>query len=292
VYSNITIIGLGTIGGFLAKNFSELESIKKLVIIDYDVVENSNLKNSIYKKTDVGKFKVDCLYNIVNKINNDLEIVKIKDKYIEGITKIPKCDLVIDCRDFTYDRGSEIDIRLYISSRYLIIDCRKDMIYQIHYEGKYIDNLTKEDISSAMFNASMFISTGLIKEFINKKIVHKIELDYLKKSSYERLDEYNNKLEIVLDHHEGAEKFINFFENAERLIELNKKFELNVCLGDKNYPLAKKIIPVNENQNVNELTKKFLSFINLPYNFNNYIISLVIEKKECYVILIPETGAA
>ena len=155
MYKKIAVIGLGTIGGFLVKNLVELDSVESLILIDYDIVEQSNTKNSIYKKSDVGKLKVDCMYDIVRKIDEEIDITCIKEKYIEGETEIEKCDLVIDCRDFTYDRGSEIDIRLYLSARYLVIDCRKDIKYQSHYEGKYIDELTKNDIASVTFNASL-----------------------------------------------------------------------------------------------------------------------------------------
>jgi len=297
VYKDIAVIGLGTIGGFLAKNLSEIESLNSLVLIDYDIVEESNVKNSIYNIPDIGKSKVDCMYDKVRKINEELKVTCIKEKYIEGKTKIPKCDLVIDCRDFTYDRGSKIDVRLYLSSRYLIIDCRKDTKYQSHYEGKYIDNLSISDISLVVFNATMFITTGLIKEFITKRLVHKIELDYLKKISTEMLDLHSNKMEVVLDNHDKNDKLINLFENAEKIIDMNKQYKLQVCLGDNKNPLLSKIIPKCEVKDINELTQNIMSFINQPINysitnFNHYVISPVIENKICYVILIPETGAA
>lgn len=292
MYKRIAIIGLGTIGGFLSKNLAEIDFVEELVLIDYDIVDASNLKHSVYKKDDIGKFKTDAINSIIKKLNPNLKITLLKTKYKEGDTKIPKCNLVIDCRDFTYDRGPEIDLRLYVSSRYLIIDCRKDTKYQSHYEGKYIDKLTKNDILFATFNFSMFISNGLLKDLIDKRLVHKIELDYLSKNISEKLDEHNNQLEVIHDDKKGIDRLLNFYENNQKIIEMNKKSDLNICLGDKKFPLVSKIIPKNKLKNVNDVSTSLLSMMNFPITFNNYIVSPVIENKICYVILIPETGAA
>ena len=43
---NICVIGIGSLGGYLARNLSELETTKNLLLIDYDTVERENLRNS------------------------------------------------------------------------------------------------------------------------------------------------------------------------------------------------------------------------------------------------------
>ncbi len=291
MYKDIAIIGLGSIGGFLSSNIINIDTIKSLVLVDYDRVELENLKNSIYKKSDVGKFKVECVSSVIKLFNSEINITAIKDRYIEGKTKIPKCDLVIDCRDFVYDRGSEINMRLYISSRHLIIDCRKDIKYQLHYEGKYIDTLTKSDIYSATANLSRLIFNEELNDIIKNNLVHTIDMDECLKSSEETLNNYNNKMEVVMDYHKKNDCFINFLENAENIINFNKKSEVKICLNDKRFPLSTKIIPKNYIQNVNDLSKNFLSIIPAK-NHSSYIVKSIIEKNICYVILIPETGAA
>ena len=70
MYNNICLIGLGTIGGFLAKNLSEIESIKKLLLIDYDTVETENIKNSIYTNKDIGKLKTSAIYDKLDNKKN------------------------------------------------------------------------------------------------------------------------------------------------------------------------------------------------------------------------------
>ena len=69
----IAVIGLGTLGGALCKNISEMESIDELIIIDYDVVESKNINNSIYKASQIGERKawsssmcVRCTPSLIN----------------------------------------------------------------------------------------------------------------------------------------------------------------------------------------------------------------------------------
>ena len=78
---------------------------------------------------------------------------------------------------------------------------------------------------------------------------------------------------------------------------MNKDYELQVCLGDNKNPLMTKTIPKCAVKDINGLSENIMSFINQPLNypitnFNHYVISPVVENKVCYVILIPETGAA
>ncbi len=98
-YKNIVVLGLGTLGGFIAEAISNLESTEKLVIIDHDVVESKNLRNSIYRQIDIGCPKVEALKDILSYQNPDIEIWAFQTEYVEGVTKLIKEDLVIDCRD-------------------------------------------------------------------------------------------------------------------------------------------------------------------------------------------------
>ena len=96
MYRSVAVIGLGTLGGCLCKHISELENMKELTIVDYDVVESKNVFNSIYKFQNVGEYKVDALAEI---IKDDVTVTKVKKKYIEGKTSLPMCDLVIVADD-------------------------------------------------------------------------------------------------------------------------------------------------------------------------------------------------
>ena len=120
MYNSIAVIGIGTLGGHLVKCLSELECVKRIVLVDFDVVEPKNISNSIYSPKDIGRFKTDALKELITLGNDDIQIISLNEEFNEGCTEIPSCDLVIDCRDYIYDRGNIIDCRMYISSRFLI----------------------------------------------------------------------------------------------------------------------------------------------------------------------------
>lgn len=309
MYKRICIIGLGSIGGFLSNNLSKSDSLESLVLIDYDKVEINNLRNSIYEESDIGNYKTKCMYDKIHNLNKELEIICMNKRYVEGKTKIPKCDLVIDCRDFVCNRNKEIDIKLSISSKYLIIDCRKNIKHELHYGGKYTISLEKNEIMYAVSTVSGLIINGLIKEFTKEKIIHAIniyqlkrlieekyninDINYLKKITEEALETYNYE-DIIFESYPGDEKLSNLVENSESIINLNKQYDLNICLDDKNDYLNRKTIPKLAIQDINDLTKNILSIVNLPkLRYNNYVIQQpIVENNICYIILIPERGAA
>ena len=63
--------------------------------------------------------------------------------YIDGVTKLPKTDLIIDCRNIFGKRSLEIDLKLYISKRFLILDFQKEERYNQLQKGEYIIELKK-----------------------------------------------------------------------------------------------------------------------------------------------------
>jgi len=285
MYSIIAVIGLGTLGGFVADAVSQLDMIKKIVLVDYDVVYEKNLKNTIYKLSDIGKLKVDALSDIIHSKNEDLEITKLNMRFIEEEGEIPNCNLVLDCRDFTYDRKSLISARLYISSRYLIVDCRKNVRYEKHFEGKYISKLTKGDLRNAANMVSTIVENSIISSLIRDGVVSKFDLDYLKQMNQHMSD-------VAYDSVVGEEKLINLKENLLPILQMNEKSDLDVsmCIGEKN--VSVKTIPVGSLKSGGDVVSSLTSMLNLPVIFNNFIISTYTERGKSYVVLIPETGAA
>ena len=57
--ANIMVVGAGAIGNELIKNLTLL-GIGKILIVDMDAIENTNLTRSVlYRAKDVGRFKAD-----------------------------------------------------------------------------------------------------------------------------------------------------------------------------------------------------------------------------------------
>jgi hypothetical protein len=283
VYKTISVIGIGTLGGFVVNAIANIETLETLIVIDHDKVESKNLKNSIYRQIDVGLTKVEALTDILSRKNPDLTIITLNEKYIEGKTNIPSCDLILDCRDYTYDRRSEIDVRLYISSRYLMVDCRKNVKYKIKREGKYIVQLNKQDLRHAGSLVSMIISNNTIETLIKDKKVQRYELDYVK--------HINNTYDIVYDNPTIDDKFINLPDTIVPIMKANKDYDVDVCIGNSLFPLLQYSIPQNTLQSTADLVKS-LNLAVESQNFNNFVIILNQVNGKCLVELIPETGAA
>lgn len=285
MYSKICVIGLGTLGGFLAKNLSELETTKELLLFDYDTVEPENIKNSIYLKRDIGKLKTEAIYDHI--YNSNIQIHKRSEKFIEGFTKIQKSNLIIDCRDFTYKRKDLIDVRLFISGKSLIVDCRKNVNYERQHEGRYIIRLSKTEIKYAALNATMLISTGVIKDLIINKSVQEFPIDLISDKAKKILT--LKPQDLIFDENPISKKLINLTNNYPSIIDLNKQNDLTFCLGSKSSPYLTKTIEKNNLNTINDVMIHVSSLIkNLPQPFNYYVITI----NNNYIEILPETGSA
>ncbi len=75
----ITLIGAGGIGNWVGLNLIGL-GVKKLRLIDPDIIEESNLPRQVlFSETDLGKFKVETAAREFKKKNKNLSIETIKE---------------------------------------------------------------------------------------------------------------------------------------------------------------------------------------------------------------------
>lgn len=290
--SRIAVIGLGTLGGFVAQTISELDFLRKLILVDFDVVEEKNLVNSIYRQYDVGKYKTTSLHDIVCEQNgNNIEIEIITEKYEENKSVIPDVDLIIDCRDRVCSRDEEIDARLFISSRYLVIDCRKNISYDQSYEGRYLTQLTKNDLRRAALMFTSFLQDGFLDYMKTNRIIKEIDLDYLHKVSSD-IRHKNEDRNMIIDP-EISKKLLNLEENIGSIMEENKHKDVLVTLGDRRTSPLSRMIPKNTIQNPNDIISIMTQMTNTPCTSQYYyILSVSNEQNVCSIELLPETGSA
>jgi len=279
------VLGVGTLGSFVVESISNLENVREVIIYDYDRVEPKNLKNSIYREDDVGQLKTNALKQIITRSNKNIIITRNSSKFIEGRTLLPRCDLVLDCRDYIFDRGKQIDARLYISSRHLMIDCKKNIKYKNHYQGRYLSEVDRTDLKTAGFITSMLIYSNALNEMIQKQQVNKFDLDYLKKGQPKTED-------VIYDSNNSEEKLLNLPETLVPIMDINKNSAIDVYVGSKNLPIIQNTIPRNTLNNGSDIVNSLMSLIQKPFPFNHYVIHLVQERNEFYIELLPETGAA
>lgn len=75
-----TIIGVGAIGRQVALQLSAM-GIPWLQLVDFDVVEESNLASQGYLEDDLGRAKVDATANQCKQINSGLEVHAVPDRF-------------------------------------------------------------------------------------------------------------------------------------------------------------------------------------------------------------------
>ena len=122
--SSVAIVGLGALGSVSAELLART-GIGKLILIDRDIVELSNLqRQSLYDEEDIGKPKAMAAKEKLKKINSDVginffiddlnykniyDVIPINDdgndgksnngKNIKKTNKNKKIDLILDCTD-------------------------------------------------------------------------------------------------------------------------------------------------------------------------------------------------
>ena len=305
MYQKVAVIGLGTLGGFLCRHISDLDEVKELVIVDYDIVESKNVFKSIYTSSQVGEYKVDALSQLLNE---DVTVTKINRRYIEGRTSLPFCDLIIDCRDFVCDRMNEIDVRFFISGKVLILDCRKKVKTECEYEGSYSIPLTKAEINRAAFYAAQIIDSNQIANMIKNEMVQRINLDILPSVMNKAITRtLNNTIDLVYENPDLSQRLQCIETNIKPILDMNKSQHVDVYIGERQPPknlqsLFTKfpevastkyaMIPINSMTTSMDVMKKLSDIVKLQPGVSNFIVTVRRENGKSFVELLEETGAA
>lgn len=97
----VAVVGLGGVGGYAVESLVRL-GIKKIILVDYDTIDITNLNRQIIAtKNNVGKKKIDELERRIQEISNT-EVIKL-DIFLDknNIEKLfeYKIDYVIDACD-------------------------------------------------------------------------------------------------------------------------------------------------------------------------------------------------
>lgn len=99
---SVLILGCGGVGGYVADALAR-SGIGQIIIVDYDVVEESNINRQIIAlSSTIGKYKVDVLEDRIKDINQDCKVIKVKsfidnDNYLDLFQY--KVDFFVDCCD-------------------------------------------------------------------------------------------------------------------------------------------------------------------------------------------------
>ena len=130
--SAVAVVGLGALGSVSAELLARA-GIGKLVLIDRDIVELSNLqRQTLFDESDVGKPKALAAKEKLNKINNEVEFdIFVDDLNFENINKIlnGKINLILDCTDNLETRFliNDFSIKNIKNTADLILDCTDNL---------------------------------------------------------------------------------------------------------------------------------------------------------------------
>ena len=75
-----TVIGVGAIGRQVALQLTAM-GIPWLQLVDFDIVEISNLASQGYLQDDLGRAKVEATADLAQQINHDLGVHTVKDRF-------------------------------------------------------------------------------------------------------------------------------------------------------------------------------------------------------------------
>jgi sulfur carrier protein ThiS adenylyltransferase len=98
--SSVGIAGLGGLGSNAAVSLARA-GIGKLVLIDFDIVEESNLNRQYYFLDQVGKYKIAALSHNIKRINPSIVIEEHNEKLVKGSMEknFKDVDVVIEALD-------------------------------------------------------------------------------------------------------------------------------------------------------------------------------------------------
>lgn len=102
--TEVVILGVGAVGSWIATQLCQ-SGISRLVLVDNDMVEISNLNRSLYAQADVGQYKVDALLQRLKSINPRLRVRPLRQRITEAselaglLQDTGSAAIVVNCAD-------------------------------------------------------------------------------------------------------------------------------------------------------------------------------------------------
>jgi len=151
------ILGCGGLGSLLAIQIAKCcKKFDRLFLYDFDIITKQEF---IFKKYDIGEYKIEVLKKIIQKENPNL-VVNLNFVNIKKLQKTYKESLIIDCRDDKKNlKNIDYDILVSIDKYLLTIDTRKNLdksnVFKYYTSKKYYH----------VFNLAASIVLFFIKEY-------------------------------------------------------------------------------------------------------------------------------
>lgn len=120
--SKVAIAGLGGLGSNVAIALARA-GIGKLLIVDFDNVDVTNLNRQQYFIEDIGKPKTDALFNIIHRINPVIEIERLNTVVTEenAFDIFKDYSIVCECFDKAENKAMLINTLLSKSDNITVV---------------------------------------------------------------------------------------------------------------------------------------------------------------------------
>lgn len=147
VGARIHIVGCGSVGSTIAENLVRC-GITELTLWDFDKVESHNLANQMFRQQDIGKTKVEALFDILKDINPEVaNTIELKPDGWKGKLMSGYIFLCVD----SIELRREI-VEKHMDSPYVkaVFDFRTLLESAQHYAADWSDLKMKQDILKSM----------------------------------------------------------------------------------------------------------------------------------------------
>lgn len=122
----VAVVGVGGVGGYAVESLVRA-GISKLIIIDYDIVDITNLNRQIISlQSNIGKYKTDVIKERINNINPNCNVTTINTKLNEENLYL----LFNENPDYIIDACDTLKVK-----EMLILECKKRKIKLISSMG-------------------------------------------------------------------------------------------------------------------------------------------------------------
>ena len=194
----ICIVGCGGVGSNLAMLLAR-SNFLNLVLVDFDLVDKSNLSRQSFLEKDIGREKAECLGEHIISVNNECKIEMFNEKLDENNSEriFDDCDLIVDATDNfetrktinSYCERNKKDWLYNGAIRSEFVSCLfkgEDMLFEKVFP-KGIEDEKAEDVG--VLNSTPFICAGLaynkiLKYFLGIKDNNMIKGDFFKEKFF------------------------------------------------------------------------------------------------------------
>lgn len=96
--ASILVAGAGAIGSSAAEKLARIR-VKKIIVVDFDVLEEHNIENQIYTRKNIGEAKTAALEKIIRDINKEIEFTGYETSLSEAPDEVLDADYYFGCFD-------------------------------------------------------------------------------------------------------------------------------------------------------------------------------------------------